>query len=168
MPLQKREPKFVEADVELCTGCTVCEFACALEKDGKFSPLRSRIRAVRIYPHSDIAIACRVCEDAPCVTACPRKALVQSEETGLIIIDDDKCDGCGWCVEACDFGAATIHPDTRKAIFCDLCQDREAGPACIEFCPPEALSLISRGTVATKSRIDAAKKLFAAAEDAKS
>ena len=161
------EHKHVDADPELCTACRVCEFACALEKDGVFNPLRSRIRAVRIYPHSDLAIACRICEDAPCVIACPRKALTQSKETGLIIVDDDKCDGCAWCVEACDFGAITIHPETRKAVACDLCADREGGPACIEICPTEALSLVSRAIIATKSRIKAAEKLFAAAEESK-
>jgi protein NrfC len=165
MQIKTRESGFVGADTELYTGCTVCEFACALEKDGKFSPLRLRIRAIRIYPHKNIAIACRVCEDAPCVTACSRKALVQSEETGLIIIDDDKCDGCSWCIEACDFGAVGIHPDTRKANFCDLCAKREGGSACVEFCPPEALSVVSRGTVAAKARIKAAEKLFADIEE---
>ncbi len=160
--MSKREHKFVSADPELCTGCTVCEYACALEKDGMFNPLRSRIRAVRLYPSGNLAIACRLCENAPCVIACPRDALDQSEENGTIIVDDDKCDGCGWCLEACDFGAITIHPVTKKAIVCDLC---DGEPKCIEICPVEALSLASRDTHATKARIEATRKLLKAQEE---
>ena len=163
--MTKRQHKFVTVDPELCTGCTVCEYACALEKDGVFNPLRSRIRVVRIYPSSNLAIACRLCENAPCVIACPRKALEQSEENGVILVDADKCDGCGWCIEACDFGAITIHPETRVAIVCDLCG---GDPQCIKICPVEALSLASTDIVAKKSRIGATKKLLREAEAAKS
>ena len=159
--MPKKEHKFIAADPELCTGCHTCEYMCALEKDGKFSPLRSRIRVIRIYPSSNLAIACRLCEDAPCVVACPRKALEQSEATGVIIVDEDKCDGCGWCLEACDFGAITIHPDTKVAIVCDLC---DGEPKCVEICPVEALELTNRDTLAWKSRISATKKLFKAVE----
>ena len=86
------------------------------------------------------AIACRVCADAPCVLACPRDALSRSEKNGTILVDKDKCDGCGWCVEACDFGAIVLNPATSDAEICDLCDDR-AEPACVAFCPKEALSL---------------------------
>ncbi|MBS3794127.1 MAG: 4Fe-4S dicluster domain-containing protein [Candidatus Thorarchaeota archaeon] len=143
--------KFVSCDPDLCTGCTVCEYACSLEKDGVFNPIRSRIRALRVYPSGNLAIACRMCEDAPCVIACPRDALQQSEEDGHIIVDEDKCNGCGWCVEACDFGAITVGPD-KIAIVCDLC---DGEPKCIDVCPVEALSLQSRETKARKSRISA-------------
>ncbi len=160
--MPKKAHKFVAADPDLCTGCSTCEYACAIEKDGKFNPLRSRIRAVRVYPSSNLTIACRLCEDAPCVIACPRKALEQSEESGIILVDADKCDGCGWCVEACDFGAITIHPDTKVAIVCDLC---DGDPKCVEICPVEAIELTSRDTLARKSRISATKKLFKAAEE---
>jgi len=159
--LVKKEHEFVASDPELCTGCATCEYACAIEKDGKFNPLRSRIRAIRIYPESNISIACRLCEDAPCVIACPRKALEQSMDTGIILINQDKCDGCGWCVEACSFGAITIHPDKKVAIVCDLC---EGDPECVKICPVEALKLTTRDTLAKKSRISATEKLFRAAE----
>ena len=154
--------KFVDCDPDLCTGCTVCEYACSLEKDGVFNPIRSRIRAVRIYPSGNLAIACRMFEDAPCVIACPRDALEQSEIDGHIIVDEDRCDGCGWCVEACDFGAITVGPNA-VAMVCDLC---DGEPVCIEICPVEALSWQTRETAARKSRIAATAARIAASEAA--
>jgi indolepyruvate ferredoxin oxidoreductase alpha subunit len=50
----------------------------------------------------------------------------------------EKCKGCDWCIEACEFGAITLHPDSRKAIVCDTCG---GNPKCIPFCPESALSL---------------------------
>ena len=95
---------FVSADPSKCVGCSVCEYVCALEKERSFNPLRSWIRVVRLHPLVNVAVACRFCEDAPCVHACPRNALKQSEENGVILIDEEKCDACGWCIQACDYG----------------------------------------------------------------
>jgi len=154
---------FVAADPEKCVGCRICEYICAFEHSGVFNPLRSRIRVVRIYPTINLAITCRLCEDAPCVKACPRDALTQSEETGMIIVDEDKCNGCGWCIEACDFGALTLDPDKKIVMVCDLCSHREdKKPQCVEWCPEEALSLTNRVILAQRARIDAVEKLFKA------
>ena len=132
--------EFVHVDVNKCTGCRVCEYACSMEKYKAFNPTQSRIRVVRIYPHTNAAIACRLCEDLPCVLACPRKALSQSEDKGNIVVDDQLCDGCGWCVKACKYGSIALDPKPTVRI-CDLCSERANGPACIEWCPEEALSL---------------------------
>ena len=154
---------FVSADPEKCVGCRICEYICSFEHNGVFNPLRSRIRVVRIYPTINLAITCRLCEDAPCVKACPRDALTQSEETGMIIVDEDKCNGCGWCIEACDFGALTLDPDKKIVMVCDLCSHREdKKPQCVEWCPEEALSLTNRVILAQRARIDAVEKLFKA------
>ncbi len=149
--------KFISADPEKCVGCQVCEYACSMEKEGVFNPLKSRIRVVRINQLINLAVTCRLCEDPPCVAACPRDALMQSEETGVIIVDEDKCDGCGWCIEACDYGAIMLHPDKRVVFVCDLC---EGNPKCVEWCPEEALDFITKDTLAQKARITAVKKLF--------
>ena len=154
---------FVAADPEKCVGCRICEYICSLEKSGTFNPLRSRIRVVRIYPDVNLSIACRLCEDAPCVKACPRDALAQSEETGIIIVDEDKCNGCGWCIEACDFGALMLDPDKKIVMVCDLCSHRsDKKPQCVEWCPEEALSLTNRVILAQKARVSAIEKLFKA------
>ncbi len=133
--------EFISCDTDKCIGCQVCEYACSAEKEKVFNPTKSRIRTIRLDVLSNIAITCRSCKDAPCVNACPKKALIQSEETHVISVDEAKCDGCGWCIEACEYGAVTLHPQTRKAIVCDACN---GDPQCIEACPESALTFRGR------------------------
>ena len=92
----------IRCDPKRCTGCVVCEYACSMEKERTFNPVKSRIRAVRLDTFSNIAVTCRNCEDAPCVAACQRDALTQSSEDKTITVDEEKCNGCGWCIEACE------------------------------------------------------------------
>jgi carbon-monoxide dehydrogenase iron sulfur subunit len=154
--------KFVSVDPSKCTGCGICEYACTLEKDEpNWNPIRSRIRVVRMTPLFNFALACRFCEDAKCVTACPEKALVQSDETGIITVKEKKCKGCDWCIQACPHGGITIHPDTGIAITCDLC---EGEPKCVEFCPEEALELVSTDTEAEERFNETLEKLPAETE----
>jgi len=149
--------KFVSADPDKCVGCSVCEYVCAFEKEKAFNPLKSRIRTVRLHPLINLAVTCRLCEDAPCVAACPRDALEQSEETGVIMVDEEKCNGCGWCIEACDYGAITLHPEKRVVVVCDLC---DGSPKCVEWCPEEALDFVTKDILAQKARRTVVKKLF--------
>lgn len=157
--------QFVSLDIDKCVGCRICEYICSAEKNKCFNPTRSRIRVVRLYPYTNAALNCRMCENAPCVAACPRKALTQSEETGIIEVNDDRCNGCGWCVKACDFGSILLEPK-NVVRMCDLCKDREGGPACIEWCPEKALELSTTDLISQKSRISAVQKLVDAAERA--
>jgi TPP-dependent indolepyruvate ferredoxin oxidoreductase alpha subunit len=135
--------QFVNCDPERCVGCVVCEYACSWEKEKVFNPVKSRIRAIRLDQLSNAAIACKACKDAPCVAACPEKALSQSTETGVVTVDEDKCNGCGWCIEACEYGTITLHPNKQKVIVCDLCNGE---PECVQFCPEGALSLSGKTT----------------------
>ncbi len=75
------------------------------------------------------------------------------------MVDDDKCDGCSWCIEACDYGAITLHPEKKVVRICDLCEDLEK-PQCVAWCPEEALDLETTETLGQKARITAVKKLF--------
>lgn len=158
--------EFVTVITDKCVGCRICEYICSLQKDKVFNPTRSRIRVVRIYPTTNASLTCRLCEDAPCVIACPRKALTQSEETGVILVEDDLCNGCGWCFEACDFGAITLDPEKKVVRICDLCIDREAGPMCVEWCPEEALELTTKDILSQKARIDSIQRLIKATAEA--
>jgi len=130
--------QFVYCDPKKCNGCVVCEYVCSMEKEATYNPTKSRIKAVRLNTLSNIALACRKCEDAPCVTACPKNALLQSTEDKTIIIDEEKCNGCGWCIQACEYGSITLHPKTSKAMICDTCKGE---PVCVQWCPESALSL---------------------------
>jgi len=160
--MQKHE--FVNVDIQKCVGCRICEYACSMEKYKVFNPTRSRIRVIRIYPTTNAAINCRMCEDAACVTACPRKALTQSADTGIIQVDDNLCNGCGWCIKVCEFGAIFLDPKPTVCI-CDLCHEREGGPACIEWCPEDALEVSNNNILAQKARFGAVEKLVGLSED---
>jgi len=152
MPTSASKYQYIVCDPDECVGCQVCEYACSYTKTGEFNTYRSRIRTVRIPPVVVTSIACRTCEDAPCVIACPRDALTQSEETGIIHVDEDACDGCSWCIEACDFGAISLNPESKLVEICDLCEDEEDGPQCVKWCSKEALSLATSEIVAQKAR----------------
>jgi Fe-S-cluster-containing hydrogenase component 2 len=150
--------KFLIADPAKCTGCAVCELICSASKDKVFNKRMSRIRTVKLEPFVQTAVACRLCEDPRCVRVCPRRALTQNKETGVITVDTSKCSGCGWlCIQACEFGAITIHPDKRTAIVCDLC---EGDPPCVKFCITEALKLVTLDTLTEKARRSVIGELF--------
>lgn len=151
--------RFIVCDPDKCMGCQMCEFICSVTKEGVFDPLRSRIRNVRIEPIVTLSVSCRNCEDAPCVISCPRDALSQNRETGTIMVDEEACNGCGWCVGACEFGAILLNAETKKVAICDLCAD-EGEPQCVKFCPKEALSLTTPEEQAQKSRRQAVAKLL--------
>jgi carbon-monoxide dehydrogenase iron sulfur subunit len=147
---------FIAADPSKCVGCNVCEYICALEKEGSFNPLRSRIRVSHLHPLVNVAVVCRFCEDAPCVRACLRNALRQSLENGVILIDEGKCDACGWCIRACPYGAMMFNPEKRVVMTCDLCGGE---PKCIDFCPEEALALVAENIDSQKMWLSSIEKL---------
>jgi Fe-S-cluster-containing hydrogenase component 2 len=153
------ERKFVSADPDKCVGCQVCEYICALNKERVFNPLKSAIRVVRINQIVNMPVTCRLCESPSCVAACPRDALTQSEQTGVVSVDKDKCNGCGWCIEACDYGAIMLHPEKKIVFLCDLCKDK-GEPQCVKWCPEEAIEMVTSDVLAQKARIKAVKKLF--------
>jgi Fe-S-cluster-containing hydrogenase component 2 len=161
-PSKFQSRKFISVDPSKCTGCGICEYACTLEKgENIWNPIRSRIRVVRMTPMFNFALACRFCEDAKCVTACPEKALAQSEKTGVLMVKEKKCKGCDWCIQACPHGGITLHPDTGLALACDLC---EGEPKCVEFCPEEALELVCTDEEAEERFNQAMEKLPAETE----
>lgn len=152
MPTSTSKHEYIVCDPEKCIGCQLCEYICSYTKTGEYNTYRSRIRTVRVDEVLITAIACRTCEDAPCVIACTRDAMRQDPETGLISIDAARCDGCAWCIEACDFGAISINPETKMAEVCDHCKDEEGGPQCVLWCPKEALELTTPDRRAQKTR----------------
>ena len=109
--VRPQDRKFVTADPDKCIGCLVCEYACSMVNENTFNPNKSRIRAMRLGPLVNLAVTCRHCEDPACVAACPRDALKQECDSGIIRVDENACNGCGWCISACQFGAMNMHPD---------------------------------------------------------
>ena len=74
------------------------------------------------------ALICRRCEGAPCIKACPRKALekvdIKNNDAGILKRANMLCTGCGTCAIACPFG--TIYPELVPfpSSVCDVCRGR--------------------------------------------
>jgi len=73
------------------------------------------------------------------------------------MVDKEMCNGCAWCVEACDFGSIHLHPESRVVFVCDLC---EGEPKCVEWCPEEALNLVTQKEFDENVREATANKLI--------
>jgi len=146
--------KIIVCDTDKCTGCEICEYICSIFKEKKVNWSKSRIRHIRIEPTFDIAIACRKCETPLCIKACPREAIIEQTD-GSVSIDKDKCNGCGWCIEACNFGALKLDWNAKCAFACDFCAEYDQ-PKCVEFCPYDALEFTTLDQVGH----EAGKKAF--------
>ncbi|MHB1988198.1 MAG: 4Fe-4S dicluster domain-containing protein [Acidimicrobiales bacterium] len=96
------------------------------------------------FPHVRRAFQvtrCNQCSDAPCVQACPTKAMYQRSD-GIVDFDKSICIGCKACMAACPYDAIFINPDDHSAEKCNFCAHRlEIGlePACVSVCPTEAI-----------------------------
>jgi Fe-S-cluster-containing dehydrogenase component len=83
---------------------------------------------------------CNHCTNPPCAQVCPVGATFLTEE-GVVLVDDDRCIGCGYCVQACPYGARYMHPVKRVADKCTFCYHRvKTGkpPVCVMVCPTQA------------------------------
>ncbi|MHC5038065.1 MAG: 4Fe-4S dicluster domain-containing protein [Planctomycetota bacterium] len=157
-------------DIHKCIGCGKCVRACALEnhvpenyyrtwierysisrtghvlveapkggKDG-FEPLVSGYNVTKSF---FVAKLCNHCTNTPCVTVCPVGASFRSKD-GIIMVDQKRCFGCGYCIQACPYGTRFLHPETRTAHKCTWCYHRITKGlknACIEVCPVGARML---------------------------
>jgi len=126
-------------DLDYCIGCRSCESACRAAFKGE-----GRINLAAVEEVAYLPLACRHCENAPCVAACPVEALTRDEETGIVRRSSFICIGCSSCVYACPFGV--IDPPLVRHIAqkCDLCEDREDGPRCVATCPSGALKFLTQ------------------------
>ncbi|WP_135466331.1 4Fe-4S dicluster domain-containing protein [Crenalkalicoccus roseus] len=84
---------------------------------------------------------CKHCDPAPCLEACPTGALFRTEFES-VVVQQDICNGCGYCVPACPFGVVELSVEDGKAHKCTLCYDRLKGglePACAKSCPTDSI-----------------------------
>ncbi len=84
---------------------------------------------------------CKHCDNAPCQEACPTGALFRTE-FDTVVVQQDICNGCGYCVPSCPFGVIDINLFDGKAHKCTLCYDRLKGglePACAKSCPTNSI-----------------------------
>lgn len=165
-------------DTSVCIGCKACEVACkewnAVPEDGMSltgmsydnsvglgastwrhvafieQPSAARERhgedtpSFRWLMESDV---CKHCTHAACLDVCPTGALMRSE-FGTVVVQNDVCNGCGYCVPACPYGVIERRegpkdePAVGLAQKCTLCYDRLKGglePACAKACPTQSI-----------------------------
>ncbi len=86
--------------------------------------------------------SCKHCNDAGCLNACPTKAIIRSD-MGNVIVQDDVCIGCKYCIPACPYGVISFSEKTGTVHKCTLCNDRihnGLGTACAKACPTGSIS----------------------------
>ncbi|SQB28381.1 oxidoreductase [Citrobacter koseri] len=163
--------RFIMANSQQCLGCHACEVACVMAHNDEQHVLHQRHFQPRItvikHQHQRSAVTCHHCEDAPCARSCPNGAIRHVKDS--VQVNQQKCIGCKSCVVACPFGTMQIiltptGQDQVKATAhkCDLCLDREGGPACVENCPADALQLV---TEASLTRLSKARRLRTARQE---
>ena len=139
----------IVADEEYCMGCRLCEIACIAQRSG-IPDLAKALRPGRPRPQPGtrvetegvraVSISCRHCQQAPCLLACLTGAMQRTQD-GRVVVDRDRCAGCGTCVLVCPYGAVAISPERKVASKCDLCPGWEQ-PACVAACPNRALRVV--------------------------
>ncbi len=158
-------------DTTLCIGCKACEVACKewnqlpAEADGLSGMSYDNTRDLsattwrhvafveQMAPGGDGAMpglqsrwlmmsdVCKHCDPAPCLEACPTGAIFRTE-FDTVVVQQDICNGCGYCVPACPFGVVDLDETDGKAHKCTLCYDRLKGglePACAKSCPTDSI-----------------------------
>jgi len=163
------EPMGFYTDTTVCIGCKACEVACkewnqlpatgggrhemsgdsydnTRRLDGmhwrhvkfieQFSEDRSEGRWLMM---SDV---CKHCAQAGCLEVCPTGAIIRTE-FGTVLIQQEICNGCNYCVPSCPYGVITVGMEADgKAHKCTLCYDRLKGgmePACAKACPTDSI-----------------------------
>ncbi|MFF5054642.1 4Fe-4S dicluster domain-containing protein [Micromonospora sp. NPDC000663] len=84
---------------------------------------------------------CKHCTHAACLDVCPTGSLFRTE-FGTVVVQEDICNGCGYCISACPYGVIDQRKGDGRAWKCTLCYDRlGAGmtPACAQACPTESI-----------------------------
>ncbi len=128
-------------DLESCVGCHACTVSCKMENNVPEGCFNTWVEEWDSGEYPEVARVklpklCNHCVDAPCVKACPVNATF-AVEGGIVVVDEEKCIGCGACVAACPYDARYMNNDTKKVGKCTFCIQRaEAGllPACVSTC----------------------------------
>ncbi len=151
-------------NLNACTGCMACVAACSLENQTPYwnRKYRTHVEDISLGTFPDVKRIlfprlCMHCENSPCVTVCPTGASYRTED-GIVLVNPEKCMGCGYCIIACPFGARYRYekddvkeakkiygknnehkvPHVDKCTFCVHRVREGRQPACVETCPTGA------------------------------
>ena len=154
-------------DLNVCVGCHACVTSCKeWNPGGAAGPLtdehaygaaptgtffnRVQTYEAGTYPDTqtiNFPKSCLHCQEPPCVPVCPTGASYKRAEDGIVLVDYDKCIGCGYCAWACPYGARELDQERQVMTKCTLCVDRvydallppqDRQPACVKACPTGA------------------------------
>lgn len=84
---------------------------------------------------------CKHCTSAACLDVCPTGSLFRTE-FGTVVVQEDICNGCGYCVPACPYGVIDKREEDGRVWKCTLCYDRIGDglePACAKACPTDSI-----------------------------
>ncbi len=116
------------------------------------------VRPERLKPFQSnwlmMSDVCKHCRRAGCLEACPTGALFRTE-FGTVVVQQDICNGCAYCVPACPFGVIALNMESGKACKCTLCYDRLKGgfePACAKTCPTNSIQFGEIGELVGRAR----------------
>ena len=133
-------------DLARCTGCQTCVIAC--RDRGRTPADQGWLRVERAergqFPTLSLVyrvIHCFHCREPACAAVCPVQAIARHRD-GRVLVDTERCTGCGDCVQACPFAAIAADPEEGIAHKCDGCGDEVQNgwaPTCVRACPMRAL-----------------------------
>lgn len=163
-------------DVVRCSACRACMVACKQWHDlpadmstpfeGQYQShkdltshtlnliqMQERIDSKGKFHWDFFKKQCMHCGDPACLNGCPEEA-IEKMPSGAVVIDEDKCVGCGYCTTNCPFGIPKVDAERNKSTKCDLCFDRiEQGmqPSCAKTCTADAILFGTREEMLKKA-----------------
>lgn len=164
------EKMMVLYDASKCTGCQACSVACKswndlpAEKTTLITSYQShKTHAPETWTYMSFRETyenkknewlfrkeqCFHCTDAACEKACNYNAISHNDK-GFVVIDHEKCIGCGYCTTNCTFNVPRVNKTINKSQKCTGCDDRQAKgmkPACVQACQPRALVYGEKSTL---------------------
>ena len=168
------------ADTDRCIKCGGCEVACKQQNDVPYGMRRIKVVTINKGEPGEINVPmpCMHCVDPSCAKACPVDAPYKRED-GVVLVDKDKCIGCGYCLYACPFGApqfeaSGIFGSKGKMDKCTFCVEpynqtengqlvqNDAVARCSKFCAckgllagdAEEISAVMRERAATRLAVE--------------
>ena len=125
LPTRTEKKLGLVIDLDVCVGCQACVVSCKSWNTGGYgAPLAdtepygdtpsgawlNRVHSYETENYGQTGVvhfpkSCLHCDDAPCVTVCPTGASWKRSEDGIVLVDENKCMGCGLCAWACPYGA---------------------------------------------------------------